>query len=382
MLGSNHAPERMDNPLTIVEVTGRLCIGGVESHVSRLACGLMARGHRVILLAQDSGIFGEEARAAGAEVLIVPFNRDGRRHTVQGLRSRSVDLIHAHNYRAARYGARLAQALGTPYLMTVHGPRPWYQRALFRYWSDPVITVSAGDRDNIVGPFGVPADRVLVSFLAVDTERFRPGLDASSLRAEWEVPAGRPLIVHVSRFSHRKARPALALLEALPLVRDRVPGTSLVLVGSGPELKRIAARTERLNQAIGERVVAAVGSRTDVPQVMNAADVVVATATTAIESLVCGTPTIAFGRTGYFGVVAAENLERARAVCFADHGRLPGRTCPQKVAGDLISLLSDSGAARRSAAAVRALIARDYSVEGMIDQIEAAYREALSGRPA
>ncbi len=138
----------MDNPLTIVEVTGRLGIGGVESHVSRLAAGLIDRGHRVILVAQEGGVYGEQARDAGAELLIVSFGNDGLRSASEDLAGRDVDIVHAHNYRAARFGAPLARATNRPYVMTVHGPRPWYKRATFRDWSDTVLTVSEADRDN------------------------------------------------------------------------------------------------------------------------------------------------------------------------------------------------------------------------------------------
>lgn len=366
----------MDSPLTIVEVTGRLGIGGVESHVSRLAAGLIDRGHRVILVTQEGGVYGEQARDAGAELLIVPFGNDGLRSASEDLASRDVDIVHSHNYRAARFGAPLARAIRRPYVMTVHGPRPWYKRATFSDWSDTVLTVSEADRDNILGLFGVSADRTVVGFLGVDTDRFKPGLDASSLRAEWDVSDNRPLILNVTRFTHRKAKPALALIDAMPLVRERSPGTVLVLVGEGDDLDRVRAEAERANQAAADRIAIVAGPRTDIPVVMNAGDVVVATATTAIESSACATPTIAFGRTGYFGIVTPGNYEAARAVCFADHGHLPNPSREQ-LAGDICALLQDKAAALSTAEGVRAVIAGRYSVDRMVEQIEDVYRRAI-----
>ncbi|HSG82529.1 MAG TPA: glycosyltransferase [Gemmatimonadota bacterium] len=364
------------NSLTIVEIMGRLGIGGVETHVERLARGLVARGHRVLLLVQDPGVYGDELKAAGIELATAPFNREGLLHAIEVLRPIDIDIIHAHNYRPARFGAPLARALDAPYVMTVHGPRPRWKLAVFDDWSDTVLTVSAADRDNIVGLFGLPAQRVEVGFLGVDIDRFRPGVDASTLRAEWGVADGAPLILNVSRFTHRKARPALTLLEALPSVREQFPATTVVFVGEGEELDRIRNAAERTNAALGERAAVVAGPRTDIPAVMNAADVVVATATAAIEALASAVPTIAFGRTGYFGVVTPDNLEAARAVCFADHGRLPDVT-PQRFAGDLVALLGDIPAARATAAAVRDVVAVKYSVERMVDHIEGVYRRVI-----
>lgn len=371
----------MERPLTIVEATNRLGIGGVESHVMRLAEGLVGRGHRVILMIQNQGDQEEQAREIGAELFIVPFSRKGCETAQEMLLDEDVDIIHAHNYRAARFAAPVAKLLEVAYLMTVHGPRPWYQRALFREWSDPVVTVSEADRDNITGLFGVDEDRVVVSFLGVDTGRFRPGVEAQTLRAEWNVPADRPLIVNVSRFSHRKARPALALIDALPLVRERVPGTSLVLVGDGPELERIRAEAERLDAPGSAPIAQTVGPRSDIPRVLDTADVAVAAATTALEALASATPTIAYGRTGYFGPVTPTNFEEARALCFADHGRkLPARIDRQRLADDLVSLLTDPRAARRQAAEVRAIIESRYIVERMVDHLEGLYHRVVVER--
>ncbi len=369
----------MTKSLTVIEVTGRLGIGGVETHVSRLAEGLLKRGHRVILLTQKSGVYGEEAREAGAELLEVPFDGEGRRQAADRIRRGSIDIIHAHSYRAARFAEPLARALQVPYVMTVHGPRPWYKRAIFRQWSDTVLTVSEADRNDVVGPFGPAAERVRVSFLGVDTERFRPGVDGSAIRAEWDVPANTRLIANVSRFSHRKVRPALALLEALPLLLEEMEAM-VVFVGDGPKLERIRDAARRVNDELGRSVAKIVGARTDIPEVMNAADVVVAAATTAIEALACGTPTVAFGRTGYFGIVTPDNLEAARAVCFADHGRLTPRVSALRIADDVTWLLTDRAAARRDAEAIRELIAERYSVERMAEHLETIYRQVLSGR--
>jgi phosphatidylinositol alpha-1,6-mannosyltransferase len=259
--------------------------------------------------------------------------------------------------------------------MTDHGIHPWYQRATFRHWSDIVLTVSAGTRENLAGPFGVSPDRVVVGFSGVDTGQFRPDIDASDLRAQWGVPGDHPLIVNVSRFSHRKARPALSLIEALPLIREEEPNTSAVLVGGGPWWGRIEEQAQRLNKMMAARVVNPVGPRTDIPRVMNAADVSLSAATTAVEALACGTPTIAYGYSGYFGVIEPGNLEAARSAGFGDHGNLPPRPPVRRLAEDLLSLLRDLPAARARAGEVRGIIVERYSLEKMVDQIEGVYRD-------
>ncbi len=362
----------MSDPLSIVEVTGRLGIGGVETHVCCLTKGLLSRGHRVVLVAQDKGVCGEEAEAAGAEVVTIPFKSKRLPDLIEALTPLGADIVHAHNYRAARVAAPLARGLNVPYVMSVHGPRPWWKRAVFGGWSKTVLTVSEADRDGICGAFGVSSEHVIVSFLGVDTDRFRPGLDALPIRAQWGVD-GTPIILNVTRFSPRKAQPALALLSALPLVRRRIPDARLVLVGAGSQFGLISAEAASVNRLLGECAVVVSGLRRDMPLVLSAGDVVVATATTAVESLASGTPTVAFGRTGYFGTVTGDNYEEARSVCFADHGPDRVRITTQHLADELVSLLSDAAGARREAQRVRRIIQARYCAHRMVDQIEGLY---------
>ncbi len=367
----------MSKPLTVVEVTPSLGIGGVETHLYRLARGLTDRGHRVVMLVQEPGADAERARASGAELVAVPFSMHGAAEASSLLSSYQPDLIHAHNYRAARFASGLARRLRVPYLMSVHGPRPWWKRALFRHWSETVIATSESDRDNISGVFGVDANRIALSFLGVDTDRFNPAVERAAFRRDIGVDEERPLIVHVSRFSHRKARPALALIDALPLVRRRVDSATLLLVGDGPELDRIKAKSAELNHRAGSDVVIVTGARTDIPDVMAAADVVVATATTALEAMAVGVPTIALGRTGYFGPVTPENFDAARAVCFADHGRLP-RVARRRLVEDLVALVRGVSAARAIADAVGSIVSAEYNLDKMAVHIEGIYRRVLN----
>jgi phosphatidylinositol alpha-1,6-mannosyltransferase len=79
----------------------------------------------------------------------------------------------------------------------------------------------------------------------IDTERFRPDPAArAELRRRYRV-GDAPLVVCVSRLVARKGQDAL--IRALPLVRERVPGARLLLVGDGPG----ATRLRRLARAGG-----------------------------------------------------------------------------------------------------------------------------------
>lgn len=376
-----HLGRTVTESLNIAQVTPSLGIGGVENYLCRLTSGLTAQAHGTVMLVQKPGAWADRAAAAGAVIVQARFASDGVESATRELKARGVDLVHAHNYRAARFARRVAASMGVPYLMTVHGPRPWWKRALFRDWSETVLTVSEADRNDITGPLGVAPERVEVGVLAVDTEQFTPHTDGSPFRRALGAPPNCPLIVHVSRFSRRKARPALNLIAAMPTVRAEVPAATLILVGGGPQRKRVAKAAAALNHRLGDQAALSVGFRDDVAQVLAAGDVAVATATVALEAIACGVPTIAFGRTGYFGLVTAENFQLARAVCFADHGRLPAADAAG-LAAELIPILRERDASRRAARPAAELVVRDHSVRRMSDDMIEVYRRVLSVAPA
>jgi phosphatidylinositol alpha-1,6-mannosyltransferase len=76
----------------------------------------------------------------------------------------------------------------------------------------------------------------------VDTEAFRPGLDAATLRRRLRL-ADRPTVVCVSRLVPRKGQDVL--IRALPEIRRRAPGAALLVVGGGPDLPRLRRLAER-----------------------------------------------------------------------------------------------------------------------------------------
>lgn len=367
----------MSTPLRILLVNRHLNIGGVETYLCRLAAGLTARGHTVGLVT-EGGRYEAWAERSGAVLHKVGSLKKDWAALLPEFRERGYQLVHAHNYNSARTGRRLAAALGRPYLMSVHGPRPRLKQLLFRDWSSEVIAMSEGDRANISWWGGVGSRPVTLSFYGIDTERFRPGLDAAAARAEADVAAEAPVVVFVSRFSNRKSDVGHALLDALPELHRRWPTLHLLLVGEGPERASLEQHLARTNAQLGTPRARMIGPRSDVERWMSLASVCVCTANTALEAMACGRPTIAAGRTGYFGLVSAANFEAGRALCFADHGESPSANTAGAFVADIARVLETPEPAHTAALDNARLIADRYGVAPMAADMEALYIRHLS----
>jgi len=101
----------------------------------------------------------------------------------------------------------------------------------------------------------------------VDAERFRP--DGPTLREQLRL-GGRRVVIAVARLVPIKN--IRLLLDAMAIVRDRVPDTHLLVVGEGPEEAAVRARASALGLADSVTFAGSVPHR-DTPAFYRAADV-------------------------------------------------------------------------------------------------------------
>ncbi len=371
-----------ESGLTILQVLSRLNYGGVESYAIRLARGLAQRGHRVIV-ASHGGQLVSELEASGIEHIPISFAGarmlPGAWKLSRIIEREHVDIVNAHNWRAGAVTHLACRRAGVPFILTIHGTRDPVNRYTVFYWSERVAVVSEASRRNLVDGFGLPADRVIKTIIGVDCDRFRPVEPDAALAAELGVTPGAPRVVHVSRFSHSKVPVALAAIAAMEQVARDVPGVELLLVGQGPEESEVELAARCMNESLRRRAVFALGGRGDVSRILPLGDVVIGTASVALEAMACGLPLVAAGKGGYFGVVRPQNLDEAERSCFADHVDITEVT-PEALARDLTNLLCDPLEAKRLGAFGREAAEARWSVASLTADVEALYREALSER--
>jgi phosphatidylinositol alpha-1,6-mannosyltransferase len=140
-------------------------------------------------------------------------------------------------------GPRLARR-GIPYLAAAHGFEYWLSVAPGPHALMRLATSRASRVPVMCSAFiartvrtAVPR-RVPVSVLypGADVSVFRPDLPTDDLRDRYGV-GDRPLVVCVSRLVPRKGQDVL--IRGMELVRRRVPGAVLVIVGGGPDEPRL-----------------------------------------------------------------------------------------------------------------------------------------------
>ena len=184
-------------------------------------------------------------------------------------------VLFGATYPLALLGPRLARA-GTPYLAAAHGFEYWLsiapgahalmRRATGRAARVPVMCSAFIAR---VVRTAVP-ERVPVSVMypGADVEAFRPELPFEDLKERHGID-GRPTVVCVSRLVARKGQDVL--IRAMPQIVRRVPDAALLIVGDGPDRRRLEALAREA--PVGSVVLAGQASETELPRYYRAGDV-------------------------------------------------------------------------------------------------------------
>ncbi|HEU5001880.1 MAG TPA: glycosyltransferase family 4 protein [Actinomycetota bacterium] len=375
--------------MRLLEITNDFppTLGGIENYIY----SLVARWDpgEVVVLTRDRPGAARVDATLGARVhrmpvgTLLPSRRVWAR--VSGLLAEGqFDMVHfASPLPLALLGPRITHATGIPYAVSVHGgefvagarlARPLMQRALGG--AAVALPVSQFTRDAILALLPDPPP----------TEVISPGVDACAFSPE-RPPAfgadpgsgpGGPVVLTVCRLVARKG-PA-TLIAALPRVREAHPGTTLAIVGGGPDRRRL------------ERVAAARGLQDSVrflgPQPWDtlggyyaAADVFALPTRERfwrletegfplvfLEAAAAGLPSVA----GAAGGVREAVVDGETGVIV--DGRDAGAT-----ATALIRLLDDPAAARAMGAAARERARVLFSWERVVERFRTALEKALSG---
>jgi phosphatidylinositol alpha-1,6-mannosyltransferase len=193
----------------------------------------------------------------------------------------------------------------------------------------------------------------------VDSAFFKPGAGGDLVRREYGL-ADRRVIVCVSRLVPRKGQDVL--LRALPAILAEVPEAALLIVGDGPDRKRLEAITDREGVRAAVRFTGAV-PWADLPAHYDAGEVFAMPCRTRrggldVEGL--GIVYLEASATG-LPVVAGRSGGAPDAVLAGETGQVVDGRDVSAVASSLVALLRDPMAVKEMGAAGRAWVEREWT---------------------
>lgn len=287
----------------------------------------------------------------------IPFSIRRTRQLVEQFKP---DIVHLNSSTLApcAIGTTLA---GVPVVWHIREPlaqgyiglrRAWIRRVIHRH-AARVIAISQYDADQLIA-----SDRVHVIFNYVHFEQFDRSLTGETVRHEFGIPAGAPLIAMLGGVS--KPKGTLTLIRALPAILDVLPDARILVAGPGlplhnePGLKAVIRRLSgadaylrAVRQAVADlseqarKALIFTGIRQDIPDILAASMCLVFPSSVphfarpVIEAAAMGIPSIASDLGG-----------PRELIVDGQTGRLVPPDDPAALAGALIELLKDRAKAR------------------------------------
>lgn len=350
---------------------GRHLYGGALQ-VLYLLRGLAARGHHNLLVCPRGSTLAKAA-APVAEVYPLALHGDADVLMIgrlwQLIRTEQPELVHLHSRNGADVmGGVAARLAGVPVIHTrrVDNPEPRWLVALKYRLHDRVIAISDGIAKVLIAE-GLSATKLRMVRSAVDWQRYAPTSDCSAMRAQLGVPADALFIGVIAQLIPRKGH--RFLLAALPELLAAHPNLQVRFFGQGA----LAAELQQQIDTAGvNQCVRLAGFRDDLAEILPALDVVVhpvlmeGLGVSLLQAASAGVPIVA-SRVG--GI--------PEAVRDGENGLLvpPGDVAALRAAVN--ELLTDSNQRRRLGANGLALMAREFSINAMVDGNVAVYRELI-----
>jgi len=367
--------------LTVLHSEASLGWGGQEIRIMAELTGLAGRGHRTGLLASPLSEILTRARAAGVPAWEVPFRHalDVRSmaRVARTLRAERADVLVTHSSKDSWVAGLAAPLAGVPVVRMRHLAVPVRRnpisRLVYTRLCRRVVTTGEGGRDLLIREARVRPDRVVAVPTGVDLARFDPRkVDGGPVRRALGIPRDAPVVGMVAVLRSKKGH--RYFVEAAREVARALPAARFLIVGDGPVRPTVEAW---IAEAGLTGAVFLLGHREDIPEVMAALDVVVLPSRRAE-----GVPQ-----------VLGQALAMERPVVTTDvvgvtelvEDGITGLVVPPEdglaLAKAVTDLLRDRECARGLGRAGRRRVAAGYSLEAMLDRMEAIYGDVAAWRP-
>src|SRR5688572_432006 len=282
-------------PLRIGFVLHLMQVAGAEVLVAETIRRLGPRIDPVVLCLDGLGQLGEQIQAEGVPVIV--YGRgSGRdlgvaRRMARDLRTRSTEIVHAHQYGPFFYGALAARLCrprpkviftehGRHYPDIVTGRRRLFNRLVLSRLVDRINAVCEFSARSLANLDGFDRCEIEVIPNGIDSPRYAPPANIAEARRGLGLDPCRKYVACVARFHRVKDHETL--IRAFSTVATERPDVDLLLVGDGVLRNSHQALVDSLG--LVDRVKF-LGVRSDVANILQVVDVFAMTSLSEAASI-------------------------------------------------------------------------------------------------
>ncbi len=358
--------------LAIVHTERSTGWGGQEMRTVSEARGVVARGHRVIIVASPGAVILERGAAEGLETRALKmrnaFDPVAIAQLIGIIRKERADIVNTHSSIDSWVGAFAAKLTGAKLVRTRHLSAPISRNPLnfVHRLPDAIITTGEMTRQRLIQHNRLQP-RILESIpTGVDCEEFKPQPRSPDLRARLGLPVEATVLTKVAVLRRLKRHDIL--LETAALLRER-PGLFFVLVGEGSQRAAIEERIRALGLAGHFKLF---GHLDDIRPVLAATDILVSSSDTegvpqsAAQAMAMELPVI-HTDVGSVGELIQNGVT----------GLLAPPGDPAALANAITRFVEDPSFALACAQRGREHVLRNHSRERMIDRVVGVYERLI-----
>ena len=358
---------------SLVFLCSELTVGGFQRHLAQLAPGLLERGFDTEVIAlREEGRFAAELRAHGVPTSTVGLRSRvdviGMRRAVR-LASRQPRIVVTQSVDAHLVGAATARRTGALHVALEHGGQerlramPLHHRLAYRRFAprvDHAISISTSQVPAMI-EVGFAPQRISVIPNGV------PDQVAGRSRAETRAELGfddDDFVVALVATLRPEKRVGL-FFDAVLAAAAQEPAIRGFVAGAGPDLELVRRRAASSNGA-----VVALGERSDIPDLIAAADLVVLTSSAEclplviLEAMAAARPVVATDVGGVSELIRSEHT-----------GIVVAPNDFDGLVAAIVALQRDRGRAVSMGTAARESYERDFTADRMIDRYAALFVE-------
>jgi hypothetical protein len=183
-----------------------------------------------------------------------------------------------------------------------------------------IITVSESLREHLVYELGLNSQHITTIPNGFETQRWMSAASTQPDSDMFGVPPEIPIILFIGRFSGPKGDIVRFLVSKVYPELSKKVHCSLQIIGGLNVPADIPQRVQDIQNRIGKTSVVLREFQRDLLPFLSAANIVIGAGRVVMESILAGKPTIAFGESGYEGLVSPGNYDTVCRTNFGDTG--------------------------------------------------------------
>ena len=375
----------MNTKKTILMALMGLEIGGAETHVVELSKELKKQGYNIIV-ASNGGVYEKELLEAGIVHYNVPMHQRNifkifkSYHLLKNIIIKeNVDIVNAHARIPGFICGLLYKKLDFTFVASTHGV--YSTKMGLKYltnWGQKVIAVSEDIKTYLMDCYNVKEEDIFITINGIDTNKFSPNTSNFRIKKELSIKDNDKVIVHVSRLDEGgSATAAEILINSVYDLYKKIDNIKIVIAGGGNLFDSLKLKADKVNKEIGKKCIIMLGARTDINEILMAADLFVGVSRAALEAMAAEKVTILAGYAGYMGIFNSEKFSDARDNNFCCRGF--SETNVESLVKDILYFFNNMSFEEKQKIAKygREVIIEHYSVNRMAKDCLLAYDSAI-----